>query len=99
MLKIAVVMLALLGLGTLVVSCNRGEAGLTKLKFDAVKTGMTADEVKTILGEPSQTESSGEKVLGVGGSSKTMVWKQGDKSISVEFVNDKVLKKSFLNLD
>ncbi len=76
-------------------------AGCSKMNrehYDQVQTGMTLDQVKKILGEPDETKSGGVNVLGVGGSATTMTWKSGDKSITVTFVNDKVVAKDMSNL-
>lgn len=67
-----------------------GVAGCSKVNqenADKIKVGMTVAEVKAILGEP--TGSKSEKVPVVGGTK--MIWKSGDKSITVDFLNEKVL--------
>ena len=76
-------------------------AGCSKLDrdhYDQVQTGMTIEHVKKILGEPDETKSGGVDVLGIGGTATTLTWKSGDKSITVTFVNDKVVKKDMSNL-
>ncbi len=60
---------------------------VTRENFDKIKTGMTVDEVHSILGSPDDTQSAG--VQGIA-SGSVEVWKDGDKSITVTFMNDKV---------
>ena len=59
--------------------------------FDKIKTGMTLEEVRTILGEPAETSSVG---LGpISGTSAT--WKNKNAKIAIQFVNGKVTLKTF----
>ena len=64
--------------------------GVDQSSYDKIENGMTLDEVKGILGEP--TEGGGAGALGVSGGSYT--WKDGDKTINLTFVNDKVTLKA-----
>jgi hypothetical protein len=76
-------------------------AGCSKIDrehYDQVQAGMTIDQVKKILGDPAETNSAGGSVLGISGNATTMTWKTGDKSITVSFVNDKVVVKNMSNL-
>jgi hypothetical protein len=64
---------------------------ISQENFDKIKSGMTMEEVKGILGEP--TESS---AMGLGPLSGTSAhWKDKDKRISIQFVNGKVTVKNF----
>jgi outer membrane protein assembly factor BamE (lipoprotein component of BamABCDE complex) len=59
--------------------------------FDKIKTGMSQGEVQAILGEP--TESSSVDMAVFSGTAST--WKRGDITITVQFVNGKVVSKQF----
>ena len=76
-----------------VVGCNR----VTRENYNKVKTGMTQQQVKDILGNPYEAKASGVSVLGVGGEATTLTWKSGDESITITFVNDKVVTTSMQN--
>lgn len=60
--------------------------------FEKIKTGMTLAEVKAILGEPTESSSIDVAVF----SGTTAVWKRKDITISIQFVNGKVIAKEFL---
>ncbi len=75
-----------------------GCSKVTKENYTKVESGMTVQQVKDILGNPDETKSGGVSVLGVGADTTTMTWKSGDKSITVTFVNDKVVKTDMSNL-
>jgi outer membrane protein assembly factor BamE (lipoprotein component of BamABCDE complex) len=68
---------------------------ITKENFDQIKTGMSPADVKAILGEPTSQQGSAGEIIGVGYSSMTMTWKQGNATLTVTFLNNGVLKKSF----
>ncbi len=57
--------------------------------FEKVQTGMTMAQVTAILGEP--TESSSVDIAGISGTAST--WKQGDVTVTIQFVNGKVVAK------
>lgn len=71
----------------LLVACNR----LTQENFDKVKNEMTRKEVIAILGEPTSSDS----VNVVGFSGTASVWKDRNAEIDIQFLNDKVIAKSF----
>jgi ATP-dependent DNA ligase len=72
----------------LLVGCG---SKVTQDNFDKIQAGMTREEVKSILGEP--TESSG---VGVGAiSGDAWVWKKDGTVITIQFVGGKVLAKQF----
>jgi hypothetical protein len=72
--------------------------------YEKIKDGMSLKEVEGILGTGKEQASSGVNVPGVsaGGvsvpgmqmSGKAMVWQDGNKSITVTFINDKVAGKA-----
>ena len=73
---------------------------VSKDNFDKVKDGMTLSEVEGLLGKGKEQSSAsvpGASAGGVtipGASAKGMVWQDGNKMISVTFVNDKVMGKA-----
>jgi outer membrane protein assembly factor BamE (lipoprotein component of BamABCDE complex) len=62
---------------------------LNQEKFDRVHEGMSQKEVREILGEP--VDASGASVLGISGGEA--VWKDDKTTITVHFLNDKVVSK------
>ncbi len=69
-------------------------AGCSKINqdnFAKIQDGMSEPEVHALLGSP--TESSSRSVLGLSGTSSK--WVAQDTVITVQFVNGKVLLKSF----
>ena len=79
----ALVLIAVLALA----ACSR----VTQENFAKIRDGMSEQEVRALLGEP--TESSSAQLLGVSGTSSR--WIDGDTVIVVRFVNGKVALKSF----
>ena len=80
--------------GILVLSALVLLAGCSKItqeNFARIQDGMPEQDVLAILGQPG--ESSNITVLGLSGTSSK--WTAGDAVISVQFVNGKVLAKSF----
>lgn len=70
------------------------DSKITEENFKKIENGMTMEQVKTILGEPSNSNS-----LGVGGliSGTSATWKD-DKTgatIDIQFLNDKVKLSTF----
>jgi len=61
-----------------------GPSKVTKENADKIKKDMNEAEVKAILGEPNIKQD----VMGM----KQMVWKEGNKTITVQFMNDKVVQ-------
>jgi len=80
-LTLAVALLALF-----VAACG---SRLSQESFDKIREGMTQKEVRDILGEPS--DASGGSFLGLSGTNAT--WKDAKTTISVQFLNDKVVSK------
>ena len=93
--------LKLAGLGILCLLILAGllGAGLTgcapskvnKDNFDKIRLGMTQEEVQHLLGPP--TEASGLEIPVFSGS--TAKWVQGDATITIQFINGKVMAKEF----
>jgi len=61
--------------------------------YAKIKNGMTMEEVKVILGEPTTSSTTGIDAL----SSTSATWKSYDgTTIKINFVNSQVLLKSFV---
>ncbi len=60
--------------------------------YEKIQKGMTSEEVKVILGEPTESKSAG-----IGGlvSGTSAVWKGDGMTIDIKFLNNKVQLKSF----
>jgi hypothetical protein len=71
----------------LVVACSK----VNQENFLKVQEGMSEEEVISLLGRP--TESNSVNVLGVSGTASR--WVAGDTVVTVRFVNGKVAFKSF----
>ncbi len=64
---------------------------LTQENFDKVQNGMSMEQVKSILGEPTETKSVGVGLF----SGISATWKDKKTLINIQFVNDKVALKTF----
>lgn len=62
---------------------------VTAENFARIQTGMTQQEVVALLGEP--TETSAVSIGGLSGGMST--WRDGNTTISIQFLNDKVQAK------
>ena len=71
------------------ISC--GGPQLTQENFDKVQTGMTLAQVQAILGEPTESSSVDVAVF----SGTVSKWRQGDVTVTIQFVNGKVVAKQF----
>ena len=78
---------AALILALIIVACSK----VNQENFLKIQEGMSEQEVISILGRP--TESNSVNVLGVSGTASR--WVAGDTVISVRFVNGQVAFKSF----
>jgi hypothetical protein len=58
---------------------------VSKANADKITNGMTEAQVKDILGTPTETQSAG--------TGSVMVWKSGNDTISVTFMDGKVAMK------
>jgi len=87
--RLSLVCIVLLGLGIIVLAgCG---SKVTKSKFDQIKTGMTLAQVEGILGKGTESTGAAGAIAGLAGSAKVVTWKDGDKTITVTFANDKVV--------
>lgn len=63
-------------------------------KIETGITGLKVEKVKEIMGEPTEQQSSGIGLGGIGIKGNTMTWKDGNKSITIVFLNDQAISKS-----
>ena len=77
------------GLAILLLCLAACGSRLNQENFDRIREGMSQKEVREILGEPM--DASGASFLGL--SSGEAVWKDDKTTITVHFVNDKVVGK------
>jgi SmpA/OmlA family protein len=80
-------LVAALLLALIIAACSK----VNQENFLKVQEGMSEEEVISLLGRP--TESNSVNVLGVSGTASR--WVAGDTAITVRFVNGKVAFKSF----
>jgi hypothetical protein len=71
----------------LITSCSK----VTQSNFDKIKPNMTMQEVITILGEPSSSDSI--NIAGISGTSA--VWQSHNAEINIQFLNNRVTIKAF----
>lgn len=76
-----------IALALLLAACTR----VDEEHFAQIKNGMTEQQVYDILGKP--TEASSRDLLGVSATSAR--WVSGDAVITVQFVDGKVILRSF----
>ncbi len=82
---------ALLGLAVLALcGCNK----LTQSNYDKIHDGMTVSPVEGILVKGTEKAGAGASIGNLGGSAKVVTWGDEQKSITVTFVNDKVVMKA-----
>lgn len=70
---------------------------VNQTNYDKIETGITGlkiEKVKEIMGEPTEQQSSGIGLGGIGIKGNTMTWKDGNRSISIMFLNDQAISKS-----
>ena len=68
---------------------------ISQANFEKIQTGMTIAEVTLILGEPTESSSVDVAVF----SGTVSKWKAGDVTITVQFVNGKVVAKQLSKSD
>ena len=90
--RIALVCIVLLGLGVIMLAgCG---SKVTKSNFDQVTNGMTLAQVEGILGKGTESTGAAGAVGSLAGSAKVVTWKDGNKTITITFANDKVVLKA-----
>jgi hypothetical protein len=84
------ILLAVVGFALALLAC--GSSRVNPDNFVKIETGMTQAQVTALLGQP--TESSSVDIAGFSGTTST--WKSRDLTITVQFMNGKVVAKKFL---
>ena len=84
-----------LGVAILLLCLAACGSRLNQENFDKIHDGMSPKEVREILGEPVDTE--GRSFLGI--STGEAVWKDEKTTITVHFLNDKVVSKHMSQTD
>jgi len=74
-----------------VVGCG---SKVSKDNYDKVAVGMSVADVEAILGKGTEDASGAGSIGKLSGSGKIMTWTDGEKSITVTFLNDKVSVKA-----
>lgn len=69
------------------VSCSGYK--ISQANFEKIQTGMALAQVQAILGEPTESSSVDVAVF----SGTVSKWKAGDVTITIQFVNGKVVAK------
>ena len=82
---------SLLILSLALLGCN---SKINQENYQKIQNGMTLEEVKAILGEPTDVQTAG--IGGLSGTSAVWKNKEGAK-IDIKFVNNKVQLKTFLD--
>ena len=79
----------------MIAGCSAGTR-VNRENYDRIATGMTRAEVVKILGEGKSTGSAGVALPGIEGSVAGYVWEtaDGQRTITVQFANDKVVSKT-----
>jgi ribosomal protein S3 len=71
---------------------------VNRTNYDKINTGMKQSEVAEILGNGQKKDSAGAAFGALGVSSEVMNWQDGDRTITVMFVNNLVVVKSQVGL-
>ncbi len=75
-------------LAAVLIGCER----ITQENYNKIETDMTLAQVKEILGNPTEINSMGFGPL----TGANAVWRSKNIEISVQFLNDKVKMKNFV---
>ena len=84
-----------LGVAILLLCVAACGSRLNQANFDKIHEGMSQKEVREILGDP--VDASGASFFGL--SSGEAVWKDDKTTITVHFLNDKVVTKRMSRTD
>ncbi|WP_083300749.1 DUF3862 domain-containing protein [Jeongeupia sp. USM3] len=79
-------LIAALLLSLTLMACSK----VSSENYQKLQTGMTREDVVTLLGEPDATD--GGSVFGISGESAT--WKSRGTTITIQFINGKVMTKN-----
>ena len=72
-----------------------GCSKITQSNYDKIQPQMTMQEVVSLIGEPTSSESV--NIAGIAGTSAT--WKNRDIEIHIQFLNNQVAVKTFSKPD
>ena len=67
---------------------------VSKENYEKIKDGMSLADVEKLLGEGEVQGGAAGAIANLGGSAKMYKWTDGDKVITITFVNDKVSLKA-----
>jgi len=84
-----VLLLAVMGMT--VMGCG---GKVSKDNYDKIKDGMSLADVEKLLGKGELQGGAAGAVANLAGSAKIYKWTDGDKAVTVTFVNDKVTLKA-----
>jgi hypothetical protein len=82
-------LILIIGLSTLLWGCL---SKINQTNYEKIQTGMTMEEVKKILGEPTESKTAGGGDLLSGTSA---IWQDDGTTIDIKFINGKVKFKTF----
>jgi hypothetical protein len=81
--------------GVLLLSAGLGGCSkVSKQNYDRIQVGMTRSEVEATLGRTDEKSSAGASVGLIGVSGQALVWRENDRTITIVFVNERVMLKS-----
>ena len=76
--------------GLILMSVSGCASKVTQESYDKIQDGMTLAQVQAILGKGELYTGASGAIGGLGGSAKMYKWVDGEKTITITFVNDKV---------
>jgi hypothetical protein len=76
-----------------------GGSRVSQSNYEKIQNGMTLSKVEAILGKGKEQGSSGGSFGGITMEAKGMVWQDGNKIITVMFMNGEVTAKSQVGLN
>jgi hypothetical protein len=86
-LKYVAKVLAIFVISVTLVACSK----ISQKNFDKIQPNMSMSDVIAILGNPSSSDSM--MISGISGTSA--VWKDENAEINIQFLNNKMVVKSF----
>jgi hypothetical protein len=89
-MKFSRIALSFVGI-VVIAACNVAPVTLTQTNLDKIQEGMSASEVKSILGAP--TDSKSEPIPVVGGTKTTYVYTNKEDRVVIVLKNDTVQTK------
>lgn len=85
-----IVLCGLLLSGLMLMSVAGCASKVTSENYDRIENGMTVAQVQKILGKGQLVTSASGAIGNLGGSTKVYKWVDGEKTITITFINDKV---------